>query len=435
MKSIIFSTLSAWIARMLAIALNIVGLPLALEKLGPSRFGLLLVVLSIGSWIGFANFGTGRVIANIIARRRKRGSRFTIETISLTTMLAAALNLLLFVVATGIFLLFISLVPLTEVIAANYHEFVISVVGLFFALSLWFFLAIFEGIDAGHHQLHRLYLFHLVSYAASLAAFLLVFPTHPSISLAAYLLNLGFLLGSILHAIDVVRRNSGLFTLNVEWRPQIVRRVMLSALDFTVIGLGLGVIYQLATGLFGFIAGPHAVLELGIFMRLMQSFGSLVIAFTYPLSNIIATRLKMREDASAVHTVRLSGIMLLIAASLGACGFLLFGPLVLSFWLKSEIHLDGLFLVSASLLIILSASHFFLGALMIGTADTRRASYIHIGEAIIFVPLAFVLFSALQQGGILLAMDIVLAFGAVIMTLHLRRHPVLGRAYGSLAIR
>lgn len=418
---------------MLAIALNIVGLPLALEKLGPSRFGLLLVILSIGSWIGFANFGIGRVIANIVARRRKRGSRFAVETISLTTMLAAVLNLLLFAVATGLFFLFMSFAPLTEVIAANYHEFVVSIVGLFFALSLWFFLSVFEGIDAGHHQLYRLYLFHLVSYAVSLATLLVVFPTHPSISLAAYLLNLGFLLGSILHAIDVVRRHSGLFTFNVEWRPQIVRLVMLSSLDFTIISLGLGIIFQLATGFFGFIAGPQAVLELGIFMRLMQSYGALVIAFTYPLSNIVASRLKMRERMSVIHTVRLSGAVLLAAASFGACGFMLFGPFALSFWLKSAVHLDNLFLVSASLLIILSPSHFFFAALMTGTADTRRASYIHIGEAVVFVPLAYVLFQTQQQGGVLLAMDIVLAAGMLVMIERLRRHPVLGELFGGRA--
>lgn len=418
---------------MLAIALNIVGLPLALEKLGPSRFGLLLVILSIGSWIGFGNFGTGRVIANIVARRRKRGSRFAIETISLTTMLSAVLYLLLFTVATTLFFLFMSFAPLTEVIAANYHEFVVSTIGLFFALSLWFFLSIFEGIDAGHHQLHRLYLFHLVSYAVSLAVLLFVFPSHPSISHAAYLLNLGFLLGSILHSIDVVRRNWEMFTFNVEWRPQIIRLVMLSSLDFTIISLGLGIIFQLSTGLFGFIAGPHAVFELGIFMRLMQSYGALVIAFTYPLSNIIASKLKMRERASAVHTARLSGAMLLAAASFGACGFFLFGPFALSFWLKSEIHLDRLFLVSASLLIILSASHFFLAALMIGTADTRKASYIHIGEAVVFAPLAYVLFQTLQQGGVLLAMDIVLAAGTLVMIRQLQPHAILGKLFRGVA--
>jgi O-antigen/teichoic acid export membrane protein len=433
MKSIILSTLSAWIARILAIALNIVGLPLALEKLGPSRFGLLLVVLSIGSWIGFANIGMGRVISNLIARRRKRSSRFVVETISAATALAAVFNVALFVVGTGLFLFFMSLVPLSDIIAENYHEFVVSIVSLFLALSFWFFLSVFEGIDAGHHQLHRLYLFHVGSYALCLVILLVYFPAHPSISLGAYLLNLGFLLGSVLHAVDVVRRNHHLFAVNFDWRRRIIRLVLLSSLDFTIISLGLGILYQLATGFFGFIAGPQTVVELGIFMRLLQSYGALVIAFTYPLSNIIASKLKARDNAAAIHTARLSGIMLLAGASLGGCGFLLFGPSALSFWLRSTIHLDHLFLISASLLIVLSTSHFFLAALLIGTADVRETARVHIGEAAAFVPLAYVLFRSLQQGGVLLALNIVLGAGILIMIRRLRRHYILGKLFGAPA--
>lgn len=427
MKSIMLSTFSAWLARILAIVLNLFGIPLALEKLGPSRFGLLLVILSIGSWVGFANIGTGRVVANIVARRRNLSSRFASNTISLATMLAAVFNALLFIVATGLFFLFVWLVPLPTVIAENYHEFVVSIVSLFFALSLWYFLSVFEGIDAGRHQLYRLYLFQLVSYVISLLVLLFYFPAYPSISFAAYLLNLGFLLGVILHAIDVVRRNAGLFTVKIEWRAQLVRHVILDSLNFTIISLSLGIVFQLATGLFGFVAGPESVVEIGIFLRLLQSYGALVIAFTYPLSNIVASRLKAREYASTVRIVRTSGLLLFAASALGAGLFLKFGTLVLSFWLKSQFHADALFLVSASSLIVMSAIHFFLTALMIATADSARASYIHIGEAAAFVPLACVLFYSLQQGGVLLGMDIVLGAGVLAMMGCLRRHSILGK--------
>ncbi|SED91484.1 hypothetical protein SAMN05444164_6270 [Bradyrhizobium erythrophlei] len=429
MKSIIISASSAGACRILAIVLNLVGIPLALAKLGPSRFGLLLVILSISSWIGFANIGMGRVIANTVARRSSSSSRFTVEFVSLATVLAAVINLLLFLVATGLFFLFLSFAPLEDVIAANYHEFAVTIVIMFFALSLWFFLSVFEGIDAGHHQLHRLYFFQLISYSLSLAILLLVFPTHPSITFAAYLLNLGFLLGSVFHAVDVVRRNRNLFSLNFGWRWRTIRLLTLSSLDFTVISLGLGVIFQFATGLFGFIDGPESVVELGIFMRLMQSYGSLVIAFTFPLSNLVAFRLKRRDVASVVRTVRLSGIMLLSGSIVGGAGFLILGVPILSFWLKSAIHIDRLFLVSGSLLIVLGALHFFLAALMTGAADIRTASRIHILEAVAFLPLAFLLFRALEQSGVLLAMDIVLGAGTLAMLGRLRKHSVLGRVF------
>ena len=429
MKSIVLSTLFSWISRLCAIVLNLVGIPLALAKLGPSRFGLLLVVLSIGSWIGFANIGTGRLVANIVARRRKAASRFTIEMISFATVLTAGFNLLLFGVATALFVLVMSFAPVDDVIAANYRDFVVSVVILFLAMALWFFLSIFEGIDAGHHQLHRLYIFHLCSYLVSLAALFMLFPAHPSIWLAAALLNLGFLLGSIAHAADVVRRNSRLFSLNFTWNPRIAQLLLLSSVDFTIISLGIGVMTQLAPGLFGFIYGPESILELGIFMRLMQSYSALVLAFTYPLSNIVASRLKARELEPTVHTVRISLILLLVGAGSAGCAFFLIGNFVLSFWLRTSVALDSVFLSSASLLIVIITFHFFFSALLVATNEVRKAASVQLGEALAYLPLTYICFKLEGQGGILVAMDVVMFAGVVIMAGAVRRNPVLGAVF------
>jgi|GEM_PF-4966376 O-antigen/teichoic acid export membrane protein len=429
MKAILFSAAAGWLSRALAIVLNLVGIPLALAKLGPSRFSLLLVVLSIGSWIGFANIGMGRVIANTVARSRKSASRFKTETVSLALVLTAYLNLLLFAVATVLFLLAVSFIQLNEIIAANYREFVVSVVVIFFCMSLWFFLSIFEGIDAGNHQLYRLYLFHLGSYAVSLIFLVFIFPVYPSIILAAVLLNAGFLFGSTVHALDVVRRNRELFSRRWKWSSRIVRRLLLSSLDFTIIGLGIGVQYQLATGLFGFISGPQAVLELGIFIRLMQSYGALLIAFTYPVSNIVAAKLKMRENFAATRIVRLSGVIVLAGACLGGVGFWLFGNFALSLWLRTAVELDRLFVLSASLLIVLSAAQFFLSALLIGTSNVREAAMLQMWQAVAYLPLGYGFFGLWGQDGVLLAMDVVMGAGAIVMVRAIRRHPVLHAAF------
>ncbi len=426
MKSILLSTMSAGLARILAIALNVIGLPMALANLGQSRFALLLIVLSIGSWIGFANVGMGRVVANIIARDRKGASKFMVRSISTATVLAAGFNLALFCITSAIFLLVVSHIPLNPVIENNYGEFVASVISLFLAMSLWFFLSVFEGIDAGNHKLHRLYLFQLASYTVSLVLMFTVFRTHPSITLAAYLLNLSFLLGSILHAIDVIRRHRNLFAADFEWDSRVLRLLLLSSVDFTIISLGIGILFQLATGLFGFIAGPQAVFDLGIFMRLMQSYGALVIAFTYPLSNIIASHLASRHDAAALHTARLSGALLLGAAGIAAAGFLAFANEILSFWLRTPIRLDSLFLSCAALLIILSALHFYVASLLIGTSDTKAVARIHLGEAVAFTPFAFALFFTLGEAGVLLALDLTLAAGLFLMAQRVLAHRALG---------
>ncbi|MGO4713744.1 hypothetical protein [Bradyrhizobium sp. 2TAF24] len=431
MKSILLPTLAAWLVRLLAIALNLIGLPFVLARLGQDRFGLFLVVLSIGSWIGFANVGMGRVVASIITRAAHRSPALTARLISMATALAALINLGLFVVATALFLAVMATVPLNDAIAHHRTEFEVSIVSLFLAMSLWFFLSVFEGIDAGHHQLQRLYYFQLGSYALSLVLLFVVFPRHPSIALAAYLLNLSFLLGSIAHGIDVARRNRHLLVRHFGWHRQAVRLLLLSTLDFTIISLGIGILYQLSTGLFGFMFGPDAVLELGVLMRLMQSYGAVLIAFTFPLTNVVASRLAARDSDGARRAARISGLLLLGGAVVASLGALVFANGLLALWLRSGIRFAPGFLAATSLLILLSSLHFYLAALLMGGGETKRAARIHLLEAMLFLPVAYVSFRLQQQTGLLIALDAVLAGGCLAMLQRLRLHPVLGPLTGA----
>ncbi len=426
MKSIIFSTLVAWLARVLAIVLNLVGLPLALKQLGQSNFGLFLVVLSIGSWVGFANIGMGRVIASIITRYSTRVPPFVARFVSMATVLAAVINLCLFCVSSALFLVVMSTVQLNDVIAEHRSEFTVSVLSLFFALSLWFFLSIFEGIDAAHHKLYRLYAFQVGSYILSLVLLFTVFPHYPSIAFAAYLLNLSFLFGSIVHGFDVVRRNRGLFVRRFAWRRNTVRLLLWSSLDFTIISLGLLILYQLSTGLFGFLAGPNSVIQLGIFMRLLQSYGALLVAFTFPLTNMIASRLSHRDNAGALHAARLSGVLVLSGAAVASLGFYALGNVLVALWLHSGIQFGLDFRTNAGYLIFVSTLHFYVAALLMGSGSTKLVARIHLWEAIAFLPVAYACFSVLQQTGVLVALNVLITCGSVLMIRRLLAHEVLG---------
>ncbi|WP_315836327.1 hypothetical protein [Bradyrhizobium prioriisuperbiae] len=430
MKSIIVTALVAWLARALAIVLNLVGLPFALDKLGQSRFGLFLVVLSIGSWVGFANIGMGRVIANGIAKYAIRAPTFVARFVSMATVLAAIINLGLFCISSALFLAVVATVELPPIIAEHKTEFITSVLSLFLAMSLWFFLTVFEGIDAGYHKLHRLYAFQLGSYALSLVLLFVVFPRYPSITFAAYLLNLSFLLGSIVHGFDVVRRNRGLFVRRIVWHRKTVQLLLLSSLDFTIISLGLMILYQLSTGLFGLIAGPDAVIEVGIFMRLLQSYGALLVAFTFPLTNVIASRLAHRDNAGALHAARLSGLMVLGLAATGSLGLYFLGNPLLALWLHSGIQFETGFRVCAAALLFASTLHFYLAALLMGSGATKMVARVHLGEAMVFLPLGYLCFSTLQQTGILLALSVIVTCGSLLMIRRLMTHDVLGDIVG-----
>ena len=118
-----------------------------------------------------------------------------------------------------------------------------------------------------------------------------------------------------------------------------------------------------------------------------------------------------------------------------AAGFLAFANEILSFWLRTPIQLDSLFLSCAALLIILSALHFYVASLLIGTSDTKAVARIHLGEAVAFTPFAFALFFSLGEGGVLLALDLTLAAGLFLMAQRVLAHRAFGAFFFQARIK
>ncbi|WP_163335395.1 hypothetical protein, partial [Enterobacter hormaechei] len=73
--------------------------------------------------------------------------------------------------------------------------------------------------------------------------------------------------------------------------------------------------------------------------------------------------------------------------------FYMYANQLLSIWLHSDVKFRGLFLVSASALIVVSAMHFYFAALLIVGGDTKSVARIHLLEAAAFIPFAYALFT------------------------------------------
>jgi O-antigen/teichoic acid export membrane protein len=172
------------------------------------------------------------------------------------------------------------------------------------------------------------------------------------------------------------------------------------------------------------------VIELGIFMRLLQSYGALLVAFTFPLTNVIASRLANRDTAGALHAARLSGLLLLGAAAIASFGFYIFANPLLALWLHSGIQFESGFRAGAALLIFVSSLHFYLAALLMGSGATKMVARVHLGEAAVFLPIAYLCFGALHQAGILVALDVIIACGSLLMMRRLLAHDVMGEIAG-----
>lgn len=413
MRSILITTLAGWIARGLAIVVNIIGLPVALHSLGQTRFGLFLIVLSVGSWIGLGNAGFGRVIAIVTARYYRKAPGFVAAVTAHLVRRAVGYYIFLFVGCCVVFLVAARLHAMPDDAEAYAFEFKISTIAVFFSMSLWFFLAVFEGVDAGRHELFRLYWYQIGAYLLSLVAMFTILPRWPSLLLASLLLSSGFLLGNLFHALDVYRRHRSMFTTVRRIPRALSRAVLFHSVDFTIIAIALSVIYQLVTGLIGMVTGPDQILNLGVFMRLMASGGGIILTVTGPMSNLIATRIAHQDAEGARRILVLTDIGLVGTMGCASIAFDVAGERLLSVWLHTPVVYDDDFRLFAAVMIFLTALYCYTSAAAIGFGHLRQVARIHAVMAVLVLPSAFLMFAWRGQAGVLMALDMVLAFGAL----------------------
>jgi O-antigen/teichoic acid export membrane protein len=411
MISMLMTTLAGWLARLLGIAVNIVGTPVALHALGSTRFGIMLISLSIGSWIGLGNAGFGRVVAIITARYDHKSPAFVASVVSHVTQLSAKVYAALFVVCSTLFLLLAPHIDLGP--GASYaSEFSTSTIAVFLTMTLWFFLAVFEGVDAGRHELFRLYWFHILSYTVTLILLFTAFRASPSLLMATLLLSSGFLLGNALQAISVYRRHRALFTSRRRAMPKLSRAVIVHSLDFTIISIALSVIFQFTTAIVGVIVGPDEIFNLGVFMRVIAAVGGVILTVAVPMSNLIAGKLARQDRAGAIRVAVVPTSLLTASAAVAAIVFDALGERLMALWLHTPVAYDPAFRIAASLLIFLVAVYACSSGVAIGFGQRRHVARVHAVMAAAVLPLSYVGFRMFGQAGILLAIDLIMTLGS-----------------------
>lgn len=406
--------MAGWLARVLAIALNVISMPIALHSLGPTGFGIMLISLSIGSWIGLGNAGFGRVVGIVTARYYQKSPAFVASIVSHLMLVSAKYYVLLFLAFAAGFLILEPRIELGPDGAVYAYQFTIGTIGVLFTMAMWFFLAVFEGVDAGRHELFRLYRIQVFTYAMTLLLMFTAFRARPSLLFATLLLGSGGLFGNLIHAADVWRRHRRLFRGAGAPRRSLARSVLYNSVDFTIISMAVSIIFQFTTGIVGLIVGPDEIINLGVFMRIMNSVGAIILTVTFPMSNLIAGRLAHQNRAGAVKVALWTGAGLLISIGLAAVAFDVLGERLLSLWLKAPVAYDPAFRLLASLLIFLTAVYAYATGLAIGYGNLRAVARVHAVLVVSVLPFAYACFRSQGQTGILLAIDVVLLVSAIV---------------------
>jgi Na+-driven multidrug efflux pump len=217
-----------------------------------------------------------------------------------------------------------------------------------------------------------------------------------------------------MHAVSVWIRYRSLFTWRLNQPRRLTRALLWGSSDFAMISIGLSIIFQFTTGIFGLIVGSDAIVNLGVFMRIMISVVGIFLTVTYPMSNLIAARLARGNLSGAVDTAVVSGVGLLLGGAVAAVGFALFGERLISIWLRTTVSYDPHFQIMSSLLFFCTAANVYATGVAVGFGNVRTVSKVHAVLGVAVLPFAYVCYMFLGQAGILMAMDIVLVAAAAV---------------------
>src|SRR5262245_58980295 len=106
MKSVLLAACAGWLSRLIAIATNLIGMPLVLQELGQKRFGIMLIAMSVGSWVSLGNVGVGRVVANVVARYFHRSRAFIRQVVFYAVAASLAIQTIFFCICVLVLLEF-----------------------------------------------------------------------------------------------------------------------------------------------------------------------------------------------------------------------------------------------------------------------------------------------------------------------------------------
>lgn len=413
--TVLLSAGTAWIGRVLAIVISLAGMAIAYRSLGEEEFGLLLIALSIGSWVGMVNLTFGRVLTTIVAKRQRSSPRFVRAAVAASVRLSAITNLLLVGFWSACLVLGLATLPLTAAIMRHQADFTAAIITVFAGMSLWSFLSVFEAIEAGHETVFRVSMWQNLSYLASLGLLFTVFAWQPSIALAAYILCLSFLAGSVLHAAGACLRYRPLLTGRSPVRRRLAPALIRNTLAFTRIYFCTSLLYQVSVGVLGLLLPPQEVIETGLVMRIAQALLSITFGLLYPMASSITARLAASDRAGAVQTARWSFGVIAAMGLVAGTGMLFFGRDIFLLWLGRAAAYDDPFRVAAALLFLLLPVHAYLLWLMVGLERVRDAARAHLWQAAAFVVLAPLLYRLAGQTGVITAIDACLVLGLVAM--------------------
>jgi O-antigen/teichoic acid export membrane protein len=340
---------STGVARVIGILATLITMPLTYSYLGPERYGLWMVLISIITVMGFADLGIGNGLVNAISEAYgKDDQRLAKEYISSAFVMMLGIAALLAVAGAAAY----PFLPWMRLF--NVKSGVVAAEGAraFLVLYCWFIVNIPLGVvgraQSGLQQGYFSQIVAAFGSVASLLALLVVIALHGSLAWLVFASTFGAVAAIVLNGWFLFREHPWLLPSWHAYRKSSAHKILKLGLMFFVLQCAVAVGYTSDNIVIAQVMGTAAVAAYAVPQKLFSFVSSVVSMAITPLWPAYGEAIA-RGDVDWVRKVFYSSLWLALAVSVFFCTFLaLAGPWILNVFFGKSLH------APLSLLIVLA---------------------------------------------------------------------------------
>lgn len=412
------AVITGGVAKVLAVAVQLLAIGIAARALGSEAFGSYLVMASLVAWLGLAAVGVGPGLTQRIALATAKEDAAGQATAFSSSV---ALTAVLVVVVSAVVLIVAWVATAGDQSgSANGSDIRTAALLLVFATAVQVWLSIFEAAQLGHQEQHLTNM----SYAVGLASvlFILVVAGPDLTTVTAFVSATAFppLVAKIANATLYVARRRYLLTRHVSMRE--ATGVLSTSAAFAAISLGSLASQQLGFLWLAFVAGPAATIPLGVMFRLNLAAHGVVAVVTQPLWPAVADAIARHDSAWARRAYGRASWLTGAYAAVYAVGVVTMGSLLIEVWTGTHVEVPPLMMFLFGLYFVVGVWAHVNAITLVGLGKVWVAARVLCVEAFVSILGAALLTAQFGATGVITSLLIATAFvSAILLPLVVRR--------------
>lgn len=423
-KEVIKNIFFGFIYKPIGIIISFLTIPLSINYLGNTNYGLWATILSIISWISFFDIGIGNGLRNYlskeIALKDYRSAREYIATGYIIIFIISLGSF--FLIALSFYLINWNIVFNTDILI-NKELLFIMILNLLFMCTN-FFLNLIKTILYSVQKSSVIGVMQVATQLLNLGGLYLLLRGSFSSKLVGITIvyGLGTLIVNIIVTIVFFRRNKVFLPKIKEFRRDKIKSLTGLGMKFFVIQLAGVIVFTTDNLIITKLFGPQEVTPYSITFKIFSTVIMLHGIIVTPIWSAV-TKAYAEKDKEWIKKIlkKLNLFQLIIASFVGLLCYLF--PHIVRFWIKSDVLVSKSLILSFGIYVIISTFCNNYAYIINGIGNLNFQMYLSIFQGLINIPISIYCAKNLDLGisGVIIGTNITLIIGLILYPFKIKK--------------